>query len=90
MFWPLCLPFIVACLYLLVFPFVPPESHAGAIPYYLAPLLGAIFILLGMPAYYFLVYRNLRDTPDADDDNNSHIITSVTESTSASVDLKSA
>ncbi|KAI8869635.1 amino acid transporter [Ramicandelaber brevisporus] len=79
------IPYVIARLLYILF-----MSHAGAIPYYLAPLLGAIFILLGMPAYYFLVYRNLRDTPDADDDNNSHIITSVTESTSASVDLKSA
>ncbi|KAI8866068.1 amino acid transporter, partial [Ramicandelaber brevisporus] len=51
--------FAISTIFLAVFPFVPPSStthKAASIPYFVAPLLGVVFILLGIPLYYAFIW----------------------------------
>ncbi|KAI8868865.1 hypothetical protein GQ42DRAFT_156693 [Ramicandelaber brevisporus] len=54
--------FVIATIFLSVFPFVPDprELAAGGIPFFLAPLVGILFILGGIPLYYFTFYKALK------------------------------
>ncbi|KAJ2618002.1 hypothetical protein H4S08_000082 [Coemansia sp. RSA 1365] len=54
-FHPLNILFIIFCIYITVFPFVPPSGKTEEAPYpfYLSPLLGLITTLLGIIPWYF-------------------------------------
>ncbi|KAJ2385681.1 hypothetical protein H4S02_004213 [Coemansia sp. RSA 2611] len=54
-FHPLNIMFIAFCVYITVFPFVPPSDGVSDTPYpfYLSPLLGLIATLLGLVPWYF-------------------------------------
>ncbi|KAJ2081513.1 hypothetical protein H4R24_002286 [Coemansia sp. RSA 988] len=54
-FHPLNGLFIIFCIYITVFPFVPPSDKAKDTPYpfYLSPLLGLITTILGIAPWYF-------------------------------------
>ncbi|KAI9505574.1 amino acid permease-domain-containing protein [Coemansia spiralis] len=53
-FHPLNILFIIFCIYITIFPFVPPKSGSGDTPYpfYLSPLLGLITTLVGLVPWY--------------------------------------
>ncbi|KAJ2816409.1 hypothetical protein IWW50_006513, partial [Coemansia erecta] len=57
-FHPLNIMFIAFCIYITVFPFVPPTNGISDTPYpfYLSPLLGLISTLLGVIPWYFRMY----------------------------------
>ncbi|KAJ2502032.1 hypothetical protein GGH96_001432 [Coemansia sp. RSA 1972] len=57
-FHPLNIMFIAFCIYITVFPFVPPTSDTSDAPYpfYLSPLLGLITTLAGLIPWYFRMY----------------------------------
>ncbi|KAJ1665714.1 methionine permease [Coemansia sp. RSA 1813] len=54
-FHPLNILFILFCIYITVFPFVPPSKGKDDAPYpfYLSPLLGLITTLVGLAPWYF-------------------------------------
>ncbi|KAJ1659841.1 hypothetical protein IWQ61_001151 [Dispira simplex] len=65
---PVPVIFIIATLFLSIFPFVPPSdpgkyTDEAGVPYYLSSLLGAIYMLLGIPVWYLLVYRREKHRP---------------------------
>ena len=47
--------FILAAIFLSVFPFIPPTAYHGDLPYWLAPLCGFMFIILSIPCWYIQV-----------------------------------
>ncbi|PVU96418.1 hypothetical protein BB561_001199 [Smittium simulii] len=55
-FMPLTYVFILVCVYLSVFPFIPFTKQSGAYPYYLSPTLGVVTIAAGIVPYYFRMY----------------------------------
>ncbi|KAJ2016045.1 methionine permease [Coemansia sp. RSA 455] len=54
-FHPLNILFIIFCIYITIFPFVPPKggSTDAPYPYYLSPLLGVITTVAGLVPWYF-------------------------------------
>ncbi|KAJ1967720.1 hypothetical protein IWQ62_001682 [Dispira parvispora] len=65
---PVPIIFIIATLFLSIFPFVPPSdpgkyTDESGVPYYLSSLLGAIYVLLGIPVWYLLVHRREKHRP---------------------------
>ncbi|KAJ2789389.1 hypothetical protein GGI18_002432 [Coemansia linderi] len=54
-FHPLNILFIIFCIYITIFPFVPPKggSKGAPYPYYLSPLLGLITTVAGLVPWYF-------------------------------------
>ncbi|KAJ1964486.1 hypothetical protein H4R35_007144 [Dimargaris xerosporica] len=58
---PLPYVFIITTLFLCVFSFMPPLDgkiiNDNGIPYFLSPMLGALYILVGVPFWYYLVHR---------------------------------
>ncbi|KAJ2820725.1 hypothetical protein GGI24_004402 [Coemansia furcata] len=54
-FHPLNILFIIFCIYITIFPFVPPKggSNGAPYPYYLSPLLGVITTTAGLVPWYF-------------------------------------
>ncbi|KAJ1910297.1 hypothetical protein IWQ60_010723 [Tieghemiomyces parasiticus] len=58
---PLPWIFIVVTIFLAIFPFVPPSDghiiEPNGLPYFFAPLLGALYVWLGTPFWYYLVRR---------------------------------
>ncbi|KAJ1734838.1 methionine permease [Coemansia biformis] len=63
-FHPLNALFIVFCIYITIFPFVPPKGGDGDAPYpfYLSPLLGLLTTLAGVVPWYFRMVRWPRKT----------------------------
>lgn len=56
-FHPLNGLFIIFCIYITIFPFVPPAGgdKDAPYPYYLSPLLGLLTTLLGLAPWYFRI-----------------------------------
>jgi len=54
-FWGISVLFILVAIFLSIFPFVPPTIHTGTLPYWLAPLCGALFILFSGFMWYIQV-----------------------------------
>ena len=50
---PVAVFFILASVFLSIFPFVPKESHE--FPYYMPSLVGVVFILSGVPIWWFMI-----------------------------------
>ncbi|RKP08184.1 amino acid/polyamine transporter I [Thamnocephalis sphaerospora] len=54
--WPLAVVYTTVVVFLAVIPFVPPEnSTTSTIPYYLAPIMGIIYMLIGVPLWFIMV-----------------------------------
>ena len=67
--WITNLLFILVCIFLAIFPFVPPRTpRESSIPYYLSALLGVLWILLTIPWWYYqvVVQRGLETSINAD------------------------
>ncbi|KAJ1978926.1 hypothetical protein H4R34_003023 [Dimargaris verticillata] len=63
--------FILATAFLCIFPFVPPSAADASdtgVPYFLSSLLGALYVLLGIPVWYFLVYKKNRSSTESSSD----------------------
>ncbi|KAJ1970811.1 hypothetical protein H4R35_005642 [Dimargaris xerosporica] len=68
---PLPAIFILATAFLCIFPFVPPSAidvPDTGLPYFLSSLLGAMYVLLGIPVWYFLVHQRYRPRSDPSSD----------------------
>ncbi|KAJ1921122.1 hypothetical protein IWQ60_006839 [Tieghemiomyces parasiticus] len=71
--------FIVVALFLSIFPFVPSTDGSvvvDGIPYYLAPLLGALYILIGIPIWHLFVHRHdlkFGPPPSPDDQERAEV-----------------